>query len=119
MFRDLRGLARETAVYGLSTVLGRMLSFLLTPLYSHLLEPTDNGAMQALYAYIAFLTVVYGLGLDTAYLRLGRREGKADESAFGAAWLAVVGTALLASCALHLAAAPIARAVGLPEEMAV
>ena len=46
MLRELRGLARETAVYGLSTVLGRMLSFLLTPLYSHLLEPTDNGAMR-------------------------------------------------------------------------
>ena len=42
MFRELRGLAKETAVYGLSTVLGRMLSFLLTPLYSHLLEPTED-----------------------------------------------------------------------------
>ena len=119
MFRELRGLARETAVYGLSTVLGRMLSFLLTPLFSHLLEPTDNGAMQALYAYIAFLTVIYGLGLDTAYLRLGRREGKADESAFGAAWMTVVGTALGASVVIHLAAAPLAVAVGLPPEMAV
>lgn len=119
MLRELRGLARETAVYGLSTVLGRMLSFLLTPLYSHLLEPTDNGAMQALYAYIAFLTVIYGLGLDTAYLRLGRRDGKADESAFGAAWLTVVGTALAASVLISLAAAPLARAVGLPGEMAV
>ena len=119
MLRELRGLARETAVYGLSTVLGRMLSFLLTPLYSHLLEPTDNGAMQALYAYIAFLTVIYGLGLDTAYLRLGRRDGKADESAFGAAWLTVVATALAASTLIALAAAPLARAVGLPEEMAV
>ena len=39
--------------------------------------------MQAIYAYIAFLTVIYGLGLDTAYLRLGRKEGKADDSAFG------------------------------------
>ncbi len=119
MFRELRGLARETAVYGLSTVLGRMLSFLLTPMYSHLLEPTDNGAMQALYAYIAFLTVIYGLGLDTAYLRLGRRDGKADESAFGSAYLTVAGTAFAASAVIHLAAAPLANAVGLPAEMAV
>ncbi len=119
MLRELRGLARETAVYGLSTVLGRMLSFLLTPLYSHLLEPADNGAMQALYAYIAFLTVLYGLGLDTAYLRLGRRDGKADKSAFGSAFLMVVGAALAASAIIHLAAAPLALAVGLPAEMAV
>jgi len=119
MFRELRGLARETAVYGLSTVLGRMLSFLLTPLYSHLLEPTDNGAMQAVYACIGFLTVVYGLGLDTAYLRLGRRGGKADTAAFGSAYLTVVGTALAASVIIHLAALPLARALGLPGEMAV
>ena len=119
MFRELRGLARETAVYGLSTVLGRMLSFLLTPLYSHLLEPADNGAMQALYAYIAFLTVVYGLGLDTAYLRLGRRDGKADEAAFGSAFLTVVGTAVAASIAITLAAGPLAKLIGLPVEMAM
>lgn len=106
-------------MYGLSTVLGRMLSFLLTPLFSHLLEPTDNGAMQALYAYIAFLTVIYGLGLDTAYLRLGRRDGKADTSAFGAAWLTVVATAVAASVLITLAAEPLARATGLPVEMAV
>ncbi len=119
MLRELRGLAKETAFYGLSTVLGRMLSFLLTPLYSHLLEPADNGAMQALYACIGFLSVIYGLGLDTAYLRFGRRDGKADKSAFGSAYLTVVGTALAASTILHLAAAPLARAIGLPDEMAL
>ena len=118
MFRELRGLARETAVYGLSTVLGRMLNFVLTPLYSHLLEPTDNGAMQAIYAYIAFLTVIYGLGLDTAYLRLGRKDGLADESAFGSALTTVVATALVASGVIHLAAPILARAIGLPAEMA-
>lgn len=121
MLRELRGLARETAVYGLSTVLGRLLSFMLTPLFSHLLEPGENGAMQALYAYIAFLTVVYGLGLDTAYLRLGRTKsgGEADAGAFGAAYLTVAGSALALSAAIHLAAAPLARAIGLPAEMAV
>ena len=119
MLRELRGLARETAVYGLSTVLGRLLSFLLTPLFSHLLVPGDNGAMQSIYACIAFLAVVYGLGLDTAYLRLGRRGGEADPAAFGTAYLTVVGSAFAASALIHLAAAPLARAAGLPEEMSV
>lgn len=121
MLRELRGLARETAVYGLSTVLGRLLSFMLTPLFSHLLVPGENGAMQALYAYIAFLTVVYGLGLDTAYLRLGRTKsgGEADAGAFGAAYLTVAGSALALSTVIHLAAQPLARAIGLPAEMAV
>ncbi len=118
MLRELRGLARETAVYGLSTVLGRLLSFLLTPLYSHLLEPADNGVMQTIYAYVAFLTVIYGLGLDTAYLRLGRREGKADEGAFTSAWLAVVVSSLLVSAAIAALAEPLCRLAGVPPGLA-
>lgn len=118
MFRELRGLAKETAVYGLSTVLGRMLNFLLTPLYSHLLKPEDNGAMQSTYAFIALLTVIYGLGLDTAYLRFGRRDGEADTSAFSAAFLTVLGTALIVSLLIVLAAEPISSLAGLPVEMA-
>ncbi len=118
MLKELRGLARESAVYGLSTVLGRLLSFLLTPLYSHLLEPADNGAMQSVYAYIAFLTVVYGLGLDTAYLRLGRREGRSDDGAFASAWWTVAATSAAVSIVIALAAAPLAAAIGLPVESA-
>ncbi len=119
MFRELRGLASETAVYGLSTVLGRMLSFLLTPLYSHLLSPADNGAMQALYACIAFFSVICGLGLDTAYLRLGRRDGKADQAAFGSAYIMITGAALAVSGLLYLAASPLSLAIGLPAGSAV
>jgi len=118
MFRELRGLVKETAIYGLSTILGRLLNFLLTPLYSHLLEPADNGAMQSIYAFIAFLTVIYGLGLDTAYLRFGRRDGKPDEGAFGAAYLTVLATSTAISAAIFLAAAPLSSLSGLPVEMA-
>ena len=118
MFRELRGLARETAVYGLSTVLGRMLSFLLTPLFTHLLDRSESGVVQTVYAYIAFLTVVYGLGLDVAYLRLGRRDGQADENAFGSALMGVVATSLAASVLLHFFAAQVARAIGVPAELA-
>mgnify|MGYP001559657282 CR=1 FL=1 len=119
MLRELRGLAKETAVYGLSTVLGRMLSFLLTPLYSHLLEPADNGAMQSVYAAIAFLNVVYGLGLDTAYLRLGRKDGAARSQAFGSAFVAVLASALSLSLGIHFFASPLAAAMGLPAELSV
>ncbi|HAZ08574.1 MAG TPA: hypothetical protein DCZ01_08660 [Elusimicrobia bacterium] len=119
MLRELRGLARETAVYGLSTVLGRMLSFLLTPLFTHMLDRSESGVVQTAYAYIAFLTVVYGLGLDVAYLRLGRRDGRADDEAFGAGLLGVAVTALAASVLLHFFCVPVARVIGVPAELAV
>ncbi len=119
MLRELRGLARETAVYGLTTVLGRMLSFLLTPLFTHLLDRSESGVVQTVYAAIAFMTVAYGLGLDTAYLRLGRRDGRADDDAFASAITGVVATALAASILLHLFSAQAASALGVPAELAV
>ncbi|MCU0454119.1 MAG: oligosaccharide flippase family protein [Bacteroidetes bacterium] len=62
-------LGKETALYGLSTVVGRMLNFLLVPLYAHLLLPDENGVLATLYAYIAFAAVVYGLGMEQSLMR--------------------------------------------------
>jgi O-antigen/teichoic acid export membrane protein len=118
VFRELRGLAKETAFYGLSTVLGRMLSFLLTPLFTHLLNRSESGVVQTAYSYIAFLTVVYGLGLDVAYLRLGRRDGKPDAGAFTGALACVAGVSLGLSLLIHFFAAPIAVSMGIPAELA-
>jgi O-antigen/teichoic acid export membrane protein len=119
MLRELRGLAKETAIYGLSTVLGRMLSFLLTPLFTHLLMPAESGVVQTVYACIGFLAVVYALGLDVAYLRLGRRDGKPDDGAFTGALGIVVGLSLAVSVLLHIFAAQAAAAIGIPVEFAV
>jgi O-antigen/teichoic acid export membrane protein len=119
MLRELRGLAKETAIYGLSTVLGRMLGFLLTPLFTHLLMPAESGVVQTVYSCVGFFTVVYGMGLDVAYLRLGRRDGKPDDGAFTGAWGAVAVLAFSASALLHIFAARVAVAVGIPVELAV
>lgn len=62
-------LGKETALYGLSTVVGRMLNFLLIPLYAHLLLPDENGVLATLYAYIAFTAVVYGMGMEQSFMR--------------------------------------------------
>jgi O-antigen/teichoic acid export membrane protein len=118
MLRELRGLAKETAIYGLSTVLGRMLSFLLTPLFTHLLIPAESGVVQTVYACVGFLAVAYAMGLDVAYLRLGRRDGKLDDGAFTGAWGTVVVVAFAVSGLIHVFAAPVAAAIGIPVEFA-
>jgi O-antigen/teichoic acid export membrane protein len=114
MLREMRSLARETLVYGLSTVLGRLLNFLLTPLFTHLLSPEDNGVVNTTYAYVAFLTVVFGLALDTAYLRLGRKDGKADGRVFSTAFWTVSGFSALCALALTLGAESLAPWLELP-----
>ncbi|HEX4048095.1 MAG TPA: oligosaccharide flippase family protein, partial [Elusimicrobiota bacterium] len=119
MLRELRGLAKETAIYGLSTVLGRMLGFLLTPLFTHLLLPSESGVVQTVYSCIGFLAVVYGMGLDVAYLRLGRPDRKPDDGAFTGALCAVLALALTVSGLLHLFSGTVAAALGIPASLSV
>ncbi len=69
-------LASQAAVYGVSSIVGRMLSYLLTPVYTAHLLPADFGIMTSLYAYVSFLNVVFTYGLETTYLRFANRPGE-------------------------------------------
>jgi len=65
----LRKLAKDTAVYGISSVFGRMLNYFLVPLYTSRLLPEEYGILTEFYAYAAFLNILYAYGMETAYLR--------------------------------------------------
>ena len=63
----IRKLAGQTAVYGASTIVGRLINFLLVPLFSYLFgKPQDLGLNTEFYSYIAFLNVVFTYGMETA-----------------------------------------------------
>jgi len=67
---SIRTLASDTAVYGVTTILGRFLTFLLTPFYTHYLSgPAEYGHIATIYTFIAFINIVYSFGLDTAFMR--------------------------------------------------
>ncbi len=72
----LRRLAYHSAIYGLTTALGRFLNWLLTPLYVYRLPVEDFGRMSELYAYMAFGTILVSFGMETAYLRFSRGGAK-------------------------------------------
>lgn len=73
----LRKLASQTAIYGLSSVLGRMLNYLLVPLYTSVFLPGEYGIVTELYAYVAFLNILYVYGLETAYFRFSQEDPQA------------------------------------------
>ncbi len=91
MFTKLRRLSSETAVYGVSTVLGRFLTFLLTPIYTHVVTPAELGEVVNLYAWIAFINVLYSFGLESAFFRFFVKDD-ADKSrrVFSAAFIAIL-----------------------------
>ncbi|MDX1650917.1 MAG: oligosaccharide flippase family protein [Brumimicrobium sp.] len=70
MSNPIKKLAGQTAVYGLSSIVGRLLNYLLVPLYVAVLaDPSDYGVVSELYAWIAFLMVLLTFGMETAYFK--------------------------------------------------
>jgi O-antigen/teichoic acid export membrane protein len=69
----LRRLASQTAVYGVSSVFGRFLNYLLVPLFTYTFAPAEYGVVSEFYAYMGLLAVLLVFGLETGYFRF--REG--------------------------------------------
>ncbi len=77
MRNKLKQLTKDTALYGLSTIVGRFLNFLLVPFYTNIFNPSDYGVISILYTFIALLNIFFLFGMDSAYLKYA---GTADIS---------------------------------------
>jgi len=74
MRKELAALSKDTLIYGGSTVIVRFLNFLLVPFYVNVLATTaEYGVAGSVYAWIAFLNVIYPLGLEGAFFRYASR----------------------------------------------
>ena len=69
----LKKLAGQTVIYGLSSVVGRLLNYLLVPLYTRYFLPEEYGIVTELYAYVAFLVVMLTYGIETAFFRYSQK----------------------------------------------
>lgn len=65
----MRSLAGDTLIYGVFTIIGRFLTFLLTPLYSNYMTASEVGDIQNINAVFAFLLIIYSFGMESAYFR--------------------------------------------------
>ena len=85
----LKQLAGETAIYGLSTILARVINFLFVPFYTRLLVPEQYGVVTELLAYIAVLQVALVMGLETGCFRFASKEGIDKDKVYTNAFLSV------------------------------
>jgi O-antigen/teichoic acid export membrane protein len=93
----LKKLAGQTMLYGVSTILGRLLNYALVPLHTFVFEDTAQyGAITKLYAYVAILNVIYTYGLETAYFRFVSRR-KDDEEGMKQVYDSAVSSVLISS----------------------
>ncbi len=70
----LKKLASQTAIYGLPTIVGRLLNYLLTPLYTYNFSTGEFGTVTSAYAYVSFLLVFLTYGMETALFRFSQTE---------------------------------------------
>ncbi|MDE5687385.1 MAG: oligosaccharide flippase family protein [Paramuribaculum sp.] len=96
---SVKSLAKDTAVYGLSSIIGRFLNWLLVPLYTNVFADSEYGVVSYIYAIVAVALIVLTYGLETGFFRFANHERYGDPmEVYSTAMtsLAVSSTAFLA-----------------------
>ena len=90
---NLKSLAKDTAIYGLSSIVGRFLNYLLVPLYTHYMpkDSGDYGVSTNIYAYTALILVLLTFGMETTLFRFANDSKYKPDTVFSTA-MAVVGS---------------------------
>lgn len=112
MANPLKQLAGETAVYGLSTILARIINFLFVPFYTRMLTTSSYGVVTEFMAYIAVFQVVLVLGLETGCFRFANKEGVNPRAVYSNALATVFGTCFTFLAFMILFSDQIASALG-------
>ena len=76
----LKKLAQQTAVYGLSSIIGRLLNYLLVPVYTRFFLPSEFGVVTEMYAYVAFFVVILTYGMETAFFHFSNKQTKLNKN---------------------------------------
>ena len=79
---NLKSLVKDTVIYGMSSILGRFLNYLLVPLYTIKMAVASGGygVVTNIYAYTALLLVILTFGMETTFFRYVNKEGENPES---------------------------------------
>lgn len=109
----LKKLASETVVYGLSSVIGRLLGYLLVPLYTRVFVPGEYGIVTELYAYVAFFAVFFTYGMESAFFRYSMEHP--HKKVFTTAFTSLIVSTLVFGAVLMFFSGDVATALGYPE----
>ena len=111
----MKSLAKDTAIYGLSSIIGKFLNYLLVPLYTYVLARTDDyGIVTNLYAWTALLLVILTYGMETGFFRFANREDYDAKSVYKTAYITLLSTSTLFAVLCVLFQGSISVALGYP-----
>lgn len=114
---ELKSVAKDTAIYGLSSIIGRFLNYLLVPLYTAKMtvESGGYGIVTNIYAYVALLMVILTFGMETTLFRFANKEGENPQTVYSTTLTMVGGLSLLFALLVLSFLNPIASAMGYAE----
>ena len=114
---NLKSLAKDTAIYGLSSIVGRFLSYLLVPLHTYKIAASSGGygIVTNLYAYTALLLALLTFGMETTMFRFSNKEGEDPRRVYGTSLKMVGGVVLLFVVLVMAFLRPISGVMGYSE----
>ena len=115
MLDKIKSLGADTAVYGVSTIIGRFLNFLLVPLYTNVLTTSQYGIVATVYSYIAFMNIIYIYGMESAYFKYAStKEIGSDKQIFSTPFFSILATSLILSTFIFLNSIKLSALVEVP-----
>lgn len=93
----LKSLAKDTAIYGLSSIVGRFLNYMLVPLYTAVIPASSGGygVVSNIYGYTAFMLVLLTFGMETGFFRFANKSGEDPMKVYANSLLSVGGVSLM------------------------
>ena len=104
----IKKLAGQTAIYGIPSILGRILGYLLVPLYTRVFPTDQYGTVNVFYSYVAFLTVILTYGMETAFFRFYEKESE-KEKVYSTGLISLLITSVIFLVMISYYAGPIAN----------
>ena len=111
----LKKLASDTALYGVSSILGRVIGYLLVPLHTAVFGPQELAPQVTLYAWVAVFNLLYAFGMETAFFRFATRDRSNLQHVFNVSLTAVGAVSLGWSAVLMAFSGPLAAWFGFPQ----
>ena len=109
----IRKLAGQTAIYGLSSIVGRLLNYFLVPLYTRVFLPAEYGVVTEFYAYVSFLIILFTYGMETTFFRFNESE-TAKDKVFSTALISLIASSGLLALISYLASGSLAQLLRYP-----
>lgn len=111
--RQMKKLAKDTAIYGLSSIIGKFLNWCLVPLYTYVLPSSaDYGIVTNLYAWTALLLVILTYGMETGFFRFANKTEENPNKVYGTTLVSIGTTSLLFAALCVIFSRPIATGMG-------